>query len=133
MKTLVGMFLLILSFNLSASVTDEMDSRRLEPGFFGAQRLLDQCQSKVTVESQICETYLAAIFEITFSLKGNNIIQNPLLCLEGYDFENIELRHLRLIYIAYCKEYPNYLDYMAAGVALNALMTVFQCPKQIGD
>ena len=88
--------------------------------FLRANQLYSLCSSEVKLDNAVCEGYIIGVNDAVFSGHLSNIFQ---VCYPA----GITIEQLRLVLVKYMETVPEKLHFVAEGIVVEGLATVFQC------
>ena len=88
--------------------------------FLRANQLYSLCSSEVKLDNAVCEGYIIGVNDSVFSGHLSNIFQ---VCYPA----GISIEQLRLVLVKYMETVPEKLHFVAEGIVVEGLATVFQC------
>lgn len=91
--------------------------------FYTSNQLLDLCRSEKVEHQNVCRGFLGGVVDSIDILKSWGDIPNDYFCAP----ETTSLSQLQIIYIKYSHNNPQYQDWLASSIAMNAFFLEFPC------
>ena len=88
--------------------------------FLTSKSLLTYCQSNLPAEDGICQGYLAGVADSVYSGHLSNFLS---ICVP----KGITTSELKVLFISYAIEYPEFFERPADGLFTDALASKFSC------
>jgi hypothetical protein len=91
--------------------------------FYTSNQLLELCQSENVGHQNACRGFLGGVVDSVDILKAWGDLPSDYFCAP----KTTSLSQLQIIYIKYSSNNPQYQDWLASSIAMNAFFLEFPC------
>jgi hypothetical protein len=91
--------------------------------FYTSSQMLELCQSEKVEHQNACRGFLGGVVDSVDILKSWGDLPSDYFCAP----KTASLSQLQIIYIKYSSNNPQYQDWLASSIAMNAFFLEFPC------